>query len=50
MDRPQVKHTLYFVSYHRVPSTGEKIYGTAEGAYYETSGCKSPLFPQLLIT
>lgn len=34
---------LYFVFYHWVPNTGERIYGTAEGTYYETSGCKSQL-------
>ena len=34
---------LYFVFYHQVPNIGERIYGTAEGTYYETSGCKSQL-------
>ena len=34
---------LYFVFYHQVPNIGERIYGTSEGTYYETSGCKSQL-------
>lgn len=43
MDRQQVNILLYFGFYHRVPNVGERIHGTAEGTYYETSGCKSQL-------